>query len=144
MVQSRDLNDPQAVRLHLRNIAQAMGRADLGQAVENATISVPSPESSPVQPAGDEVLDFCDERCKAFLQQWIKQGLPKPVVGFELQDDSGRVTAESELAWPDGKVAALLPEGMDAKQAFEDAKWTVFDATQLAANETQLRQLIQG
>jgi hypothetical protein len=28
-VQSRDLNDPQAVRQHLRNIAEAMGRADL-------------------------------------------------------------------------------------------------------------------
>jgi hypothetical protein len=29
VVQSRDLDDPQAVRLHLRSIAQAMGRADL-------------------------------------------------------------------------------------------------------------------
>ena len=31
VVQSRDLNDPQAVRLHLRNIAQAMGQDDLIQ-----------------------------------------------------------------------------------------------------------------
>jgi ATP-dependent helicase YprA (DUF1998 family) len=29
VVRSRDLNDPQAVRQHLRNIAEAMGRADL-------------------------------------------------------------------------------------------------------------------
>jgi len=29
VVQSRDLDDPQAVRQHLRSIAQAMGRADL-------------------------------------------------------------------------------------------------------------------
>ena len=29
VIQSRDLNDAQALRLHLRNIAQAMGRADL-------------------------------------------------------------------------------------------------------------------
>ena len=29
VVQKRDLDDPQAVRLHLRNIAQAMGRDDL-------------------------------------------------------------------------------------------------------------------
>jgi hypothetical protein len=29
VVQSRDLNEPQAVRQHLRNIAEAMGRADL-------------------------------------------------------------------------------------------------------------------
>ena len=29
VVQSRELNDPQAMRQHLRNIAQAMGRGDL-------------------------------------------------------------------------------------------------------------------
>lgn len=29
VVQSRDLNDPQAVRQHLRSIGEAMGRADL-------------------------------------------------------------------------------------------------------------------
>lgn len=29
VVQKRDLDDPQAVRLHLRNIAQAMGRNDM-------------------------------------------------------------------------------------------------------------------
>lgn len=32
VVQSRDLDDPQAVRLHLRSIAQAMGRSDLAKA----------------------------------------------------------------------------------------------------------------
>ena len=31
VVQTRDLNDPQAVRQHLRNIAQAIGRDDLIQ-----------------------------------------------------------------------------------------------------------------
>jgi hypothetical protein len=31
VVQSRDLNDPQAVRQHLKNIAEAMGRGDLVQ-----------------------------------------------------------------------------------------------------------------
>jgi hypothetical protein len=31
VVQKRDLDDPQAVRLHLRNIAQAMGRDDLAE-----------------------------------------------------------------------------------------------------------------
>jgi hypothetical protein len=29
VVQSRDLNEPQAVRQHLKNIAEAMGRGDL-------------------------------------------------------------------------------------------------------------------
>src|SRR5262245_30559488 len=38
VVQSRDLDDPQAVRLHLKDIAQAMGRNDLAQAVESAPL----------------------------------------------------------------------------------------------------------
>jgi len=29
VIQSRDLDDPQAVRMHLRNIAQAIGQPDL-------------------------------------------------------------------------------------------------------------------
>jgi hypothetical protein len=33
VVQKRDLDDPQAVRLHLRNIAQAMGRDDLSGSI---------------------------------------------------------------------------------------------------------------
>jgi len=35
IVQSRDLDDPQAVRQHLRGIAQAIGRTDLVQSVES-------------------------------------------------------------------------------------------------------------
>jgi hypothetical protein len=34
VVQSRDLDDPQAVRQHLRSIAQAMGRTDLAHEAE--------------------------------------------------------------------------------------------------------------
>ena len=42
VVQSRDLDDPQAVRQHLKNIAQAMGRSDLAERS--------SPEQLPHQP----------------------------------------------------------------------------------------------
>ena len=35
VIQTRDLNDPQALRLHLRNIAQAMGRVDLVESLES-------------------------------------------------------------------------------------------------------------
>jgi hypothetical protein len=31
VIQSRDLDDPQAVRLHLKSIAEAIGQADLIQ-----------------------------------------------------------------------------------------------------------------
>ena len=39
VVQSRDLNDPQAVRQHLKNIAQALGRSDLAEAIQSESNS---------------------------------------------------------------------------------------------------------
>ena len=36
VVQSRDLNDPQAVRLHLKNIANAISRNDLVEMIDKA------------------------------------------------------------------------------------------------------------
>jgi hypothetical protein len=38
VVQSRDLNDPQAVRMHLRNIARAIHRSDLAQMFESQSM----------------------------------------------------------------------------------------------------------
>ena len=38
VVQSRDLDDPQAVRQHLKNLAQAIGRTDLAEAVESGAL----------------------------------------------------------------------------------------------------------
>ena len=37
VVQTRDLDDRQAVRHHLKNIAQAMGRSDLAESVASAS-----------------------------------------------------------------------------------------------------------
>jgi very-short-patch-repair endonuclease len=38
VVQARDLNDPQAVRTHLRNIARAIRRSDLVQMIESQSM----------------------------------------------------------------------------------------------------------
>ena len=62
-----------------------------------------------------------------------------PEVGYELLDEKGRVCAEAELAWPDRKVVAVLPEGIDVSEEFKKRGWTVFDATELAKVEGQLK-----
>jgi DEAD/DEAH box helicase domain-containing protein len=49
-----------------------------------------------------------------------------PEVGYELQDEQGRVCAEAELAWPSKKVAMLLPEQDGAKAEFVAQGWRVF------------------
>ena len=49
-----------------------------------------------------------------------------PEIGFELQDDLGRVCAEAELAWPDRLQAVVLPDRDAATQIFRDRGWRVF------------------
>ena len=65
-----------------------------------------------------------------------------PEVGYELVDDRGRVCAQAELAWPDRKVAAVLPEEGDQRAEFEKRGWTVRDAIVLADHETELKTLL--
>jgi len=126
VVQSRDLADPEAVRQHLKNIAEAIGRADL------PVFSGPAPAADIPPPDGselDELLDLCDERCRGLLQACGKGDKPLPVVGYELRDDTGRVTPhQAELAWESAGVAVVLPENPDAAAAFRDQGWTVFSA----------------
>jgi len=87
----------------------------------------------------DELVDLCDERCQEFVRSWTKQGLPLPEVGYELLDEKGRVCAQTELAWPKRKVAAVLPEGIDVSEEFQERGWTVFNVTDLAKLEDQLK-----
>ena len=124
---------------------------DFDESIPESTIVAETDEEAtpprPVETAldeADQLVDLCDERCREFVKSWLNQGLPMPEVGHELLDDQGRVCAQAELAWPDRKVAAVLPEGGDTRTAFERRGWTVFDATDLATHEARLRTLLGG
>ena len=71
-------------------------------------------------------MRFCDERCRNVLRACANQGGPLPEVGYELQDEQGRVCAEAELAWPSKQVALLLPEQAEAEPEFVAQEWKVF------------------
>src|SRR5205823_5373913 len=66
VVQSRDLNDPEAVRQHLKNLAEAIGRADL-PVFSDAPIAPPTAATGDVD-ALEELLGLCDERCQELLR----------------------------------------------------------------------------
>jgi len=119
VIQSRDLDDAQAVRQHLRNIAQAMGRDYLASAVETDTAPTTGSELQ-------QLLEYCDERCRDLIRYCDEHGLPLPINGHELQDEQGRVCAEAELAWPSKKLAVILSERDESAQVFEDGGWKVF------------------
>jgi len=54
------------------------------------------------------------------------------------------VPQTTPLAWPDRKVAAVLPEGGYHRTACEELGWTVFDAADLAKHEAELRSMVEG
>ena len=139
VVQSRDLNDPQAVRQHLRNIAQAMGQPDLPIIEDDAVAFTTSTASMSV---ADELLACCDERCKDLIRACNQQGKPLPEVGFEIQDNQGRVCAEAELAWPSKKLAVLVSDHEDAEAEFKTQGWKVYSADELAVQSQQLLDVL--
>jgi tetratricopeptide (TPR) repeat protein len=73
-----------------------------------------------------KLLEYCDERCRETVRACAGQGRPLPEVGFELQDEQGRVCAEAELAWPSKKFAMLLPDQDQPKAIFVAQGWRVF------------------
>ena len=128
VVQSRDLNDPQAVRQHLRNIAQAIGRDRPAgfQARQRRPLDPPATAESRPRRLGRAagVLRRAVPGLGAGLRRARR---PLPDVGYELQDEQGRVCAEAELAWPSKKVAVLLPEQAGSGGGISRAQgWKVF------------------
>ena len=85
-----------------------------------------------VAPEIAEVLSYCDQRCQGIVKACAENSLDLPVVGHELTDLQGRVSADAELAWPSQKAAVLLPERMEAAEAFKAAGWKVFSVADLA------------
>ncbi|HEX8494415.1 MAG TPA: DEAD/DEAH box helicase [Pyrinomonadaceae bacterium] len=77
-----------------------------------------------------ELRAYCDPRCVELLSICGERGLPLPDVGFELTDARGVVAGYAELAWPDKKVALLLPEQSELAQTFERGGWTIFSLSE--------------
>src|SRR4029078_4995601 len=75
---------------------------------------VPVPVPQAAKPAEEHPLadlpPYCAPRCHDLLRAVVARGCAVPEVGFELQDEQGRVCAEAELAWPGTQRARVLPE----------------------------------
>jgi hypothetical protein len=144
VVQSRDLSDPEAVRQHLKCIAEALGRPDLpvfGQ--DQPAAAAPAPADARAAEL-EELLSLCDGRCQGLLRACGDGNKPLPVVGYELRDDTGRVTAhQAELAWESAGIAVVLPEAPEAVTAFREQGWTVYLAGAADAEPGILDQLTE-
>lgn len=53
-------------------------------------------------------------------------GIPvPPVVGLELQAESGEIVADAELAWAAARLVVLRPDQAQSAAAFETRGWRV-------------------
>ncbi|NJD36340.1 MAG: DEAD/DEAH box helicase [Betaproteobacteria bacterium] len=81
------------------------------------------------------------------IQHWAtvlaESGTLAPVVGYELLDDKGRVTAEAELAWPGMRIAIVLDDS-EARNRFETAGWSSFIATDGAVPDELINTLTEN
>ena len=71
------------------------------------------------QTAIDEAIGDAEEGLRALFAA----GTPPPTVGYELQDETGVVVAEGELAWPLQHVTVLLAEAAEHKAIWESRGW---------------------
>jgi DEAD/DEAH box helicase domain-containing protein len=73
-----------------------------------------------------EILEqIFDDSVKECVNKLIHLGISAPsAIGFELQNSSGVVIAECELAWEEKKIAILLPEQWSYNEKFNEMGWT--------------------
>ena len=144
VVQSRDLDDPEAMRQHLRNIAEALDDGELSQAVAEAATVVPT-DAPAVSTSSDPLIDllaYADPRCHGLIRVCAEQSLALPEVGCELTAGTKGVCATAELGWRERKVAVVLPERATDTREFERQGWRVFTAADLPGVEDTIRGLL--
>lgn len=88
-------------------------------------------------------MDLAAAEVQPWLQQLSRQGVSLPKVGYELMGSDERVLAEVELAWPDRKVAVLMPSDEDGgdnpdRERMVGMGWTVF----VVSTESALDELL--
>lgn len=116
------------------------GMADLARLVGGASAaSVDRPFSQIWEP----IMDLAAAEVQPWLQQLARQGVSLPKVGYELMGSDERVLAEAELAWPDRKVAVLMPSDEDGvdnpdRERMVGMGWTVF----VVSTESALDELL--
>ena len=94
-----------------------------------------------------EAINSTLEALQSGLTLLARQGLPAPIVGYELANSRGHVVAEAELAWPDALLVVLRADQTDMESQWTDAGWRalvmdqpenkVFDASEWATAVAQ-------
>lgn len=123
--------------LHLFNTVQTLPGAWLvtAQGLEHHDYDgmIPWPKNAPaisteqfaMNGAWNAVWQLVLESIKPGLSRLAQSGAEVPVVGFELTDEKGRVTADAELGWAQASLVLLRDDQADLMEAWTAQAWTV-------------------
>jgi hypothetical protein len=75
-----------------------------------------------------------DEQMLPVVRHLVKQNLPQPKCGFELQASTGEVIGEFELAWPQRKLGVWTQRGNELQVDPRQYGWLVFDMQEVLEN----------
>jgi DEAD/DEAH box helicase domain-containing protein len=89
-------------------------------------VQAPSRTPSIIENEWDLAFKFAAPEISGFLLDCQAAHVPAPVVGYELLDEQGRVSASAEVAWEDKKMAVLVLDIEENKPIFERSGWMTF------------------
>ena len=90
-----------------------------------------APSPVPVEPAGQEwtqVFKFAAPEIFSLLLDCQNANIPAPIIGYELMDNTGRISAIAEAAWEDKKIAILVSDIEENKSFFDSLGWITFSS----------------
>lgn len=156
-----ELDDRQAMVGYFRRLAKFLEGRNLANRIseedqwfdeaKNLDLSEASNSSQDVQ--HDVEARLCDEdiriqidvasqhassECQAIFEKLRELGLPAPRVGYEVTGEDNLVVGECELAWPNEKLAVVLPSQSNIVGRLEQTGWRVHDLNDI---ETLIKQL---
>jgi DEAD/DEAH box helicase domain-containing protein len=93
-----------------------------------------------ISQAWQDIRDVSASETHAWIPTLAKGKVVTPEVGFGLFNDKDCIVAEAEWAWPDLRVAVLLPGDDEAAIQFAAQEWQVFkaDGTTVPAGLTHI------
>jgi hypothetical protein len=90
---------------------------------------MPLPE--PAESADQEwaqAFRFASPEISNLLLDCQSANIPAPVIGYELLDNTDRISAVAEAAWEDKKIAVLVSDIEENKPSFERLGWITFSS----------------
>jgi hypothetical protein len=87
-----------------------------------------------------KLIEEADPLAHSAISACAKNGWSLPEVGFEPIGPDGSIVGIVELAWPQKKIAAVMPEQREFTEPLAENGWTIVE---LPLEEPTLRRLFE-